>query len=143
MGSFRELEVWQLARVLVKDVYQLSAELPESERYGLRSQIQRAAVSIAANIAEGSGRKSDGSFVQFLKIALGSVAELETLMVLCSDLEFISPSEFSEAESKLRRIGIKLQNLILSLGGSYVREEGAHYFVDPILIPPDDHSTTT
>jgi four helix bundle protein len=84
--DFKELVVWQKSMLLVRLVYDLAKSLPDSEKYGLISQLQRSAVSIPANIAEGRKRRSKSDFVQFLRIANGSAAELETLLILTEDL---------------------------------------------------------
>ena len=86
MTSFKELIVWQKSRVLVKDVYLLCEKLPTSERFGLVSQMQRSAVSVPSNIAEGYRRRNVKEYLQFLGIASGSAAELETQLILCNDL---------------------------------------------------------
>ncbi|MCX7135662.1 MAG: four helix bundle protein [Proteobacteria bacterium] len=85
-----DLVVWQQAILLVKAVYALSARFPQSEVYGLTSQIRRAAVSIPANIAEGVGRSGAKDRVQFFVIARGSLSELDTLIVLAKELGFAS-----------------------------------------------------
>src|SRR5687768_922524 len=82
IGGYKNLEVWQHGRRLVNLVYRATAKMPPSEQYGLTSQLRRAAVSVPCNIAEGWGRNSDGSFANFLRIARGSLAELETLLIL-------------------------------------------------------------
>ena len=87
---FRKLRIWQKARELVKEVYLLSHMLPSGEKYGLVSQIQRAAVSVPSNIAEGSRRKSGKDFAHFLDIASGSLAELETQIILGVDVGYFS-----------------------------------------------------
>ena len=89
MRNFRELEVWKEARKLVKDVYLITKLLPDEEKYGLTSQINRCAVSIPANIAEGSAKYSQKDFVRFLQISRGSAYELESHLILGSDLDFI------------------------------------------------------
>lgn len=86
LQSYKELRVWQASRELVKDIYLLCTWLPKSEQYGLSSQMQRAAVSIPSNIAEGYRRNNKGEYIQFLGISAGSAAELETQIILCSDL---------------------------------------------------------
>jgi four helix bundle protein len=86
LGSYTELISWQKARHLVKDVYSLCGTLPKQEQYGLCSQMQRAAVSIPSNIAEGYRRNNRGEYIQFLGIAAGSAAELETQLLLVNDL---------------------------------------------------------
>ena len=78
MHNFKELRVWKEAIVLAKLVYESSAQFPQEEKYGLKSQVNRAAVSVPSNIAEGAGRGSNKEFAQFLKIALGSAFEVET-----------------------------------------------------------------
>jgi four helix bundle protein len=94
MRNFRELKIWQNGMFLVKQVYELAALLPENEKYGLRFQITRAAVSIPSNIAEGSSRSSQTEFRHYLVIALGSLFELETQILLVKDLNLIQ-FEFS------------------------------------------------
>lgn len=86
--SYRELKVWQKGIELVKMVYGMTQSFPKSEIYGLSSQMQRAAVSIASNIAEGQGRQHTGEFRQFLHVALGSAAELDTQLVVAVELGF-------------------------------------------------------
>jgi four helix bundle protein len=82
INSYRDLKVWQAAMDIAVACYALTRDFPKSELYGMSSQIRRASVSIPANIAEGFGRDSTGSFVSFLKIAQGSVKELETHLLL-------------------------------------------------------------
>lgn len=88
--NFKNLEIWQKLRLLVKEIYLLTAQLPDSEKYGLVSQMRRAAVSVPSNIAEGCGRNTDKDFARFLGIAVGSISELETQLYLLVDLEFIA-----------------------------------------------------
>ena len=85
-ASFKELDIWQLAIRIVKDVYRLTGQLPKTEEYGLASQMKRAAVSLPANIAEGFRKRHAKEFRQSLHIALGSAAELETYCELCREL---------------------------------------------------------
>jgi four helix bundle protein len=86
--SYQDLKVWQEVMTLAEDSYRFSAEFPREELYGLVSQIRRAAVSIPANIAEGYGRNSAGSYVAFLRNAQGSLKELETHFILSQRLKF-------------------------------------------------------
>lgn len=86
--TFRDLRVWQKGIDLVKEVYKISADFPIEERYGLSSQIKRAAISIPSNIAEGFRRRYAKEHKQFLSIALGSCAELETQLVIAKELGF-------------------------------------------------------
>lgn len=88
-NSYRELKVWKKSMKLVSMVYELCEFFPESERFGLVSQMKRASVSIPSNIAEGNGRESPRSMIQFLKIARGSLYELETQLLLAIDLKCI------------------------------------------------------
>jgi four helix bundle protein len=83
---FKQLKIWQLGLEIAKSVYRLSLLLPSTEKYGLTQQIQRAAVSLPSNIAEGSGRGTDKEFNHFLNIAIGSSFELETQLLLVQDL---------------------------------------------------------
>jgi four helix bundle protein len=91
--NFRSLKVWQLGMQLVEEVYRLSQRFPKQEAYGLGSQIQRAAVSIPANIAEGHAIGSSKDFLRFLAIAQGSLAELETHLLLAERLKYCGPSQ--------------------------------------------------
>jgi four helix bundle protein len=86
-----QLEAWKFAMQLVKAVYQLTAEFPIEERYGLAQQMRRAAVSIPSNIAEGAGRNSAKEYLHFIGISRGSLAELETQMQLAVMLDFSKP----------------------------------------------------
>ena len=91
--NFRSLKVWQLGMQLVEEVYRLSQQFPKHETYGLCNQIQRAAVSIPANIAEGHAMGSSKDFLRFLAIAQGSLAELETHLLLAERLKYCNPSQ--------------------------------------------------
>ena len=88
VASYRQLKVWQSGVQLVKSVYVLSRDFPQSELYGLTSQMRRAAVSIPANIAEGHARDSTKEFLHHISIALGSLAELETMFILAQELGY-------------------------------------------------------
>ena len=89
MKIFKELKVWQLGMKIVKEVYKISTLIPEKEKYGLISQITRAAVSIPSNIAEGSSRISDKDYKRFLEIALGSAFELETQVIILEEIGYL------------------------------------------------------
>lgn len=90
MHDFKKLEVWQKARLLVKEIYLITASFPKEEGYGLISQIRRSAVSIPSNIAEGCGRGTNNQLSHFLDIAAGSAFELETLLIISNDLNYLS-----------------------------------------------------
>lgn len=104
MHQFKELKVWQKGRVLVKEIYQATHTFPKDELFGIVSQMRRAAVSIPTNIAEGCGRNSDKELCRFLDIANGSAFELETLMILSLDLEYLSQNKFEEFDAKLNEV---------------------------------------
>lgn len=91
--NFRSLKVWQLGMQLTEEVYRLSQEFPKHETYGLGSQIQRAAVSVPANIAEGHARGSTKDFLRYLAIARGSLAELETHLMLAERIKYGDPAK--------------------------------------------------
>lgn len=97
---------------LVEDCYRLTRQFPREEQYGLTSQIRRAAVSIPANIAEGYGRDMTGSFIQFLRVAQGSVRELETHLLLSGRLEIISQDALAKPLGLAERISKMLRSLI-------------------------------
>jgi four helix bundle protein len=113
--SYRDLKVWIDSMTLVEECYRFTKVFPRDEMYGLTSQIRRASVSVPANIAEGDGRDNTGSYVQFLKIAQGSLKELETHLLLSQRLKFAS---LDIAEDLLRQadsIGRMLRALVRSL----------------------------
>ena len=87
--NHKELDVWKKSMDLVESIYKISNSFPDLEKFGLTSQIRRAAISIPSNIAEGAGRKSDKEFIQFLHIALGSLTELDTQYLIAVRLKYI------------------------------------------------------
>src|SRR4051812_41600661 len=89
MGDFKKLRVWQRAHALTLSVYQCTRVFPDGERYGLTSQLRRAAASISANIAEGCGRGTDNELARYLRISLGSATELEYHLLLAKDIGLI------------------------------------------------------
>ncbi len=93
MHNFRQLQIWKEGMEMTKQVYLLLAKFPSSEKFGLISQISRCAVSVPSNIAEGSSRSSNKEFSHFLSIALGSLFELETQLLLAIELEMINRDE--------------------------------------------------
>jgi four helix bundle protein len=101
-----------MARLLVAAIYHCTAcQLPEDERYGLRSQMRRAAVSVAANIAEGCGRGTAPDMARFLRIALGSIAELRCLTDLCETLEYLDRTTAAPLDKRLEHLGAALRRL--------------------------------
>jgi four helix bundle protein len=113
--SFRELTVWQRAMQLTVAVYKLTQGFPRDEIYGLTSQVRRAAVSIASNIAEGQGRGSSGEFKQFLQIARGSNCEVETQLEIARELKFGDARLIEEAEELSVEVRKMLFGLLESL----------------------------
>jgi len=113
--SYRDLEVWKLSLSLVEDIYKATATFPASENYGLSQQIRRAAVSIPSNIAEGQFRNSSKEFRQFLAIALGSSAELETQLIIANKVNYLSTEELSGLLNNLEIIMKMVKKLSISL----------------------------
>jgi four helix bundle protein len=113
--SFRELIVWQRAMELTVAIYRLSRDFPSEERFGLTSQIRRAAVSIPSNIAEGQGRLSVGEFKQFLGIARGSNFEVQTQLEIARALKFGKPALIDEAENLSHEVGKMVYALSASI----------------------------
>ena len=109
MKDHKDLDVWKQSMVLVEDIYTLTKNFPSDEKYGLSSQIKRAVVSVPSNIAEGAGRKGDKEFIQFLYIAMGSLSELETQLILANRLQFTN-----SVESYLSQIE-KIKNMLFGL----------------------------
>ena len=111
LKSYRELKVWQKGMELARDTYMLTCSFPKGELYGLTSQMQRAAVSIPANIAEGHARDSTKEFLHHLSIARGSLAELETLLELAQSLEYCRNGQITPLRSKCAEESRMLQAL--------------------------------
>jgi four helix bundle protein len=114
-GSFKDLLIWQRAVELSLAVYKLTASFPESEKFGLISQLRRAAVSAASNIAEGYGRSTRGEYLQFLGHARGSNCELQTQLVIAAGLGMGSERELQHAEDLAQEIGRMLVALMKRL----------------------------
>ena len=115
IASYRQLSVWAKSMDLTVDCYQMTTSIPDSERFGLISQIRRSSASIPAKIAEGHGRKSTGAFLNHLSIANGSLMELETHILLGLRLSFISGENADEFLERTAEIGRMLNGLIRSL----------------------------
>ena len=109
--NFKDYDVWNDGRALVKEVYELTRTFPSIERRGLIDQLQRAAVSIPSNIAEGSAR-SNSDFTRFLEISLGSSFEVQTQLILSCDLGYIDEETLKGIEKKVQSISKQLSNLI-------------------------------
>jgi four helix bundle protein len=109
--SYRDLKVWQVAVDLVTEVYRLADKIPRNEIFGLVSQIKRAVVSVPSNIAEGHARNSDKEFNHFLGIALGSLAELETQLIIAERLGYIEVNRVNPVLGKCDEIGKMIRGL--------------------------------
>ncbi len=114
-SRYQDLVVWQKAMLLAKTIYQLTKRLPDDERFGLTSQLRRAAVSIPSNIAEGQGRLTKGEFKQFLGTARGSVFEVETQLLLASELNYIDQTAAKSTLEMSGEVSRMLNGLIKSL----------------------------
>ena len=101
MHNYNNLQIWQQAMDLVEEIYKLTASFPIEEKFSLVSQMTRAAVSIPSNIAEGAGRNTDKDFAHFISIAIGSLYELNTQIVLSERLGYINQSQSQELQKKL------------------------------------------
>ena len=112
MQNFQKLKVWQKSHELTLALYRISARFPKEELYGLTSQIQRACASVPTNIAEGCGREGDAEFGRFLQMAMGSVSELEYLILLAKDLEILVLSDFEVIAPQVEEIKAMLLALI-------------------------------
>lgn len=113
--SYRDLVAWQKARKLVKEVYLLTATFPVGERFGLVSQMERAAVSIPSNIAEGYGRATTQDYLRFLRVARGSAYELETQILLAGDIGLCTAENSERLSVELQEVIRVLQGLVISL----------------------------
>lgn len=110
--THKDLEVWKNSIDFVKEIYNVTITFPESEKFGLSSQMRRAAVSVPSNIAEGAGRAHKKETLHFLNIASGSLSELETQLIICFELEFVSGNTSDELINKLNFIRAQLFGLI-------------------------------
>ncbi len=112
MGNFKELRVWQAAKDLAVEVYQLTSEGSFEKDFGLRDQIRRAAVSVASNIAEGDELGTNKQSINYLFHARGSVAEVQTQLIIASAIGYISDHQLSDLETKCNSIGAMINALI-------------------------------
>lgn len=115
MRNFKNLYVWQKSHEFVLEIYKITKDFPNEEKFGLTSQIRRATTSIALNIAEGCGRKTEKEFANFLNISFGSCSEVEYAILLCKDLNFITVEKYNDIDNKLSEIKKMLSALINKL----------------------------
>lgn len=120
MRNFQKLEVWKKAHSLTLNIYELTANFPNHERYGLISQLQRASASIGANLAEGCGRETDADYKRFVQMAAGSACEVEYHLILARDLALIDPATHEVLNTEINEIKRMLCGL-------------AHYLENEIL----------
>jgi four helix bundle protein len=113
--DYKDLDVWQVAMDLAIEVYKLAARLPRDERYGLSSQLRKAAVSVPSNIAEGNGRSSTGEYLQFLGFSNGSLKEIETQAILTERLQLLPPGSNATVLALCVRTAMMLTALKRSL----------------------------
>jgi len=111
----KNLEVWKLSVDFVKDIYTLTTNFPDEEKFGIISQLRRAVVSIPTNIAEGAARSTKKELRNFLYIASGSLSEIDTLLTISKELGFIKESQLDALNEKLVKIDIMLDGLIKKL----------------------------
>lgn len=116
--THKDLLVWKKSLDLVEQIYKFTKQFPKEELYGITNQMRRCAVSIPANIAEGSGRKNKAEFIQFLHIALGSASELETHLIISQRLGFLSINSYDEIMNALNEIIKMTCGLINSLNST-------------------------
>ena len=115
INSYKDLKVWQKSMILVTEIYRIVKYLPKEETFALSDQMRRAAVSIPSNIAEGQARPNRNDYLNFLSIAKGSNAELQTQCLICVNLGFIKNEEIQNALSLSDEIGKMLSTLITKL----------------------------
>jgi four helix bundle protein len=116
--SFKQLTVWQRSIELTMEIYRLTQRFPREELFGLTSQLRRAAVSVASNIAEGQSRGTKGEFIQFLGIARGSAAEVDTQLTITRGLKLADESSIDRCDSLCAEVGKMLNALMSSLKSS-------------------------
>jgi four helix bundle protein len=120
MKNYREMRVWEKAHGVAVRIYEITQSFPNSELYGLTSQLRRAAVSIAANLAEGCGKSSDSEFGRYVDIASGSASEADYLVLLAKDLGYISPDAYggiSEEITAIRKMLTSLKKAVKTAKG--------------------------
>ncbi len=115
MRNFRNLDVYKRSVKFTKEIYIVTGNFPDREKFGLSSQLQRASVSIASNIAEGSSRRTEADFTRFLEISMGSAFEVETQLIIAYQLDYLSEKRLNELMDALTIIQKQINNLISKL----------------------------
>ncbi len=112
MRNFKELDIWKESRMLAKEIYLLTNDLPQDEKFGLTSQIRRCVISISSNIAEGAAKDSQKDFLRFLQISLGSSFELESHLLLCIDLDLLNKQKTEIHLESIERLQKRISSMI-------------------------------
>jgi four helix bundle protein len=115
MRDYKKYDIWKLSHFLTLEIYKITEGFPKEEVFGLTSQIRRASSSVGVNIVEGCGRGSDEDFKRFLRNASGSAFEVEYILLLSKDLNYISEEKFLELSPKAEELKIKISKLILKI----------------------------
>ena len=115
MSDYKKYDIWKLSHFLTLEIYKITEDFPKEEVFGLTSQIRRASSSIGINIVEGCGRGSDEDFKRFLRNASGSAFEIEYILLLSKDLNYISEEKFLELSPKAEELKMKISKLILKI----------------------------
>ena len=115
MGNFKDLLVWQKSVDFVTEIYLITEKFPSNETFGLTSQLRRASVSVPSNSAEGNSRRGTPDTLQFLKIARGSTAEIETQLIIAKNLKFIKEEQFNNLKRQIIEISKMINGLINSI----------------------------
>ena len=117
--SYRDLKVWQKSIDLVEEIYKVTKDFPREELYGLTNQLRRSMVSVPSNIAEGQERRASGDYKRFLHIALGSLAEAHTQLIIATRLNYLAKEELSKLEDSIGQIQRMTHSLIRNLPSKF------------------------
>ncbi len=112
--SFEKLEVWQLSRQLVVEIYKSTSDFPDSEKFGLTNQLRRAIISVASNLAEGTSRKSSKDKANFTQMAFSSLMEVLNQLIIATDLKYLSPDELTHYRTSVDELANKINALRIS-----------------------------
>jgi four helix bundle protein len=117
--SYKELDIWQKSIEIVNTIYEITKKFPKEEMFGLSVQMRRSAVSISSNIAEGFSRYNNKEFRQFLYVALGSCAEVETQLIICLNQQYVQKAKFEEALEMIDHESRMIMNMIKHVSNSW------------------------